>query len=117
MLALLLIAMSRCASAELCPSDDALISAVRERDNAFVAAASAQFAEQDPDNVTLVHSERITDVRDVICGDALPGDSPTVACRFTVRYWSRNAYQIARLVKKDGRWRIDEALGVTRKRR
>ncbi|QAY78923.1 hypothetical protein [Sphingosinicella sp. BN140058] len=117
MLAMLLIGMSRCASADLCPSDDALISALRERDNAFVAAASAQFAEEDPNSVTLVHSERIKDVRDVICGDALPGDLPTVTCKFTVRYWSRNAYQVARLVKKDGRWQVDEALTVMRKRK
>lgn len=117
MLAALLIGMSRCASADLCPSDDALVSAVRWRDNAFVAAASAQFAQEDPNNITLVHSVRIKDVRDVICGDALPGDVPTVTCKFTVRYWSRNAYQVARLVKKEGSWQIDEALTVTRKRR
>jgi len=117
MLAALFLGISRCASADLCPDDESLMKAVRGRDNDLVAAVSAQFAEENPDNITLVHSERIKGVSDVICGDALPGELPTVNCKFTVRYWSSNAYHVARLVKKDGMWEIDEALAVSRKRR
>ena len=78
---------------------------------------SARAAAEDPDNFTTFHIERIRGVSDVICSDALPGELPTITCKYTVRYWSSNAYQVARLIKKDGIWEIDQALTVTRKRR
>ena len=117
MLAALFLGISRCASADQCPDDKTLIDAVRRRDDAAVAAVSAQAANDDPENITLVHIERIKGISDVICGEALPGDLPRVTCKFNIRYWSRNAYQVARLVKKDGTWEIDQALTVTRKRK
>lgn len=117
MLAALFLGVSRCASTDLCPDDESLIAAVRAWDNASVAAISAQLAAEDPNNLTLVHSERIKGISGVICGETIPSDLPTVTCKFTIRYWSRNVYQVARLVKKDGIWEIDEALMVTRDRR
>src|SRR5688500_13556468 len=96
--------ISRCAAADLCPDDEALIAAVRRRDDATVAAISAQAAEENPESITFVHAERIKGISDVLCGEALPGDFPTITCKFTVRYWSRDAYHVARLMKKGSIW-------------
>lgn len=96
MWALLLLGMTRCASADLCPDDKALISAVRERDEANVGKLLVQLYAEDPDAIYSAQPERIKGISDVICSDALPGNLPTVTCKFTVRYWSRNSYQVAR---------------------
>lgn len=116
MLLLLLLGITRCASADLCPGDEALISAVRGRDEASVEQMLAQLYAENPDAIYSAQPERIKRISDVICGSVLPGDLPTVTCKFTVRYWTRNSYQVARLVKRDGQWHIDEALAVSRKR-
>ena len=117
MFALLLLGITRCATAQLCPDDDELIAAVRARDDAQVSAISAQAAQENPDAIIFAHAVRIKGISDVICGEALPGALPTITCKFTVRYWGRNSYQVARLMKKDGVWEIDEALSVSRKRK
>lgn len=117
MLALMVFGIARCASAEFCPDDKALISAVRSRDDSMVLAISAQAAEEDPGSLTMVSSQRIMGVSDVICDEVQPGEFPTIMCKFTVRYWSTNSYLVARLVKKDGAWEIGESLQVNRKRR
>jgi hypothetical protein len=117
MLAALLLAISRCASADLCPDDATLIAALRRRDEAIVAAMSARMASEQPDSFATYHPDIIEGVSEVICGEALPGDLPTVTCKFTVRYPRRNAYQVARLARKDGMWEIEAALVVTRDRR
>ena len=114
---LLLASITRCVSPDLCPSDEELVKAVRARDDAAVYSISAQSASEDPTSITLVHTERILKVSDVICGDILPGDLPTITCRFTVRYYSRNAYQVARLIKQADGWVIDDSLTVTRDRK
>jgi hypothetical protein len=116
MLVLLLLGITRCASADLCPDDEALISAVTGRDEANIEQLLAQAYAENPDGILSAQPERIKGISDVICGNALPGDLPTVTCKFTVRYWSRNSYQVARLVKRDGQWQIDGALAVSRKR-
>jgi hypothetical protein len=113
----MLASIARCAASNLCPNDNELIEAVRARDDAAVYAISAQFAEDDPSSITLVHHERILKVSDVLCGDKLPGDLPTITCKFTVRYYSRNSYQVARLEKRTEGWVIADALMVTRDRR
>ena len=114
---LLLASITRCVSPDLCPSDEELVKAVRARDDAAVYSISAQAAAEDPSSITLVHTERILRVSDVICGDILPSELPSVTCRFTVRYYSRNAYQVARLIKQADGWIIDDSLIVTRDRK
>ena len=94
MLAALFLGISRCVSADMCPDDAALIAAVRRRDDAFVAAASAQLAEENPNNVTSFYGERIKGVSHVICGEALPATLPMVTCKFTIRYSSRTAIRL-----------------------
>jgi hypothetical protein len=113
MLAALFLGISRCVSVDLCPDDETLMTALRGRDEAVAAAMTAD----GPENLTTYHSAMIKGVSDVICGEALPGDLPTVTCKFTVRYSHRDAYEVARLVKKDGTWEIDLALAVNRARR
>ena len=112
---LLLAAISRCASPALCPSDEDLISAVRGRDAASAEAAAVEAAAAG--EIVMSHGQRIRRIKDVVCGDRLPGDLPTVTCKMTVRYWSADTFQVAKLVRQDGTWRIAEALMVTRSRR
>lgn len=114
---MMLASISRCVSPELCPSNEELVEAVTARDAAFVYAISAQAAEDDPSSITLVHTERILKISDVVCGDQLPGDTSTITCKFTVRYFSQNSYQVARLSKQAEGWLIEDALMVTRKRK
>lgn len=118
---MMLTSIGRCASPALCPTDAELITAVRGRDNAVVQTVSDQAYQDDPSSVYLVHSERIRRISDVTCGDKLPNEQDTklttINCKFTVRYWSRNAYQVARLIFRDGSWEIADALVVTRDRR
>jgi hypothetical protein len=109
--------ISRCAVSTLCPTDADLIAAVRSRDGAFVQAVSEQAASESPGDVVLVHSERIHRIADVLCGEELPDETPTITCKFTVRYWSRDAYQVAKLRRKNDKWEIAEALMVMRDRR
>jgi hypothetical protein len=115
-----LASISRCVSPALCPTDEQIINAVRSRDAAVVQAVSNQAAEDDPNSVVLVHMDRIKGVSDVICGDRLPsdltGNPPVMNCRFTVRYWRRNAFHVARMVQRNAQWEIGDALFVTRDR-
>lgn len=122
MIALLILAgVSRCASPTLCPTDEQLLAAVRSRDGAVVQAASNQAAQDDPNSVVLIHSERIKRVTDVLCSGSLPNDLPgspaTINCAFVVRYWSRDAHTVARMTRRNDRWEIEDALAVTRDRR
>ncbi|MEZ5656474.1 MAG: hypothetical protein R3E04_11450 [Sphingobium sp.] len=110
-----LASVTRCVSAQLCPTDAEILAAVRSRDGDAVYAISDQEQRDHPGQLIFVHTERIKRIKDVICGDELPGDVPTITCKFTVRYWSRNAYHVARMQRIDGEWRIDDALAVTRK--
>lgn len=113
---LLLAGISRCAIADLCPTDAEILSAVRARDDAVVQEVTNQAVAENPDQLVFVHSERIRRISNVICGDRLPGDEPTITCNFTIRYWSRNAYQVAKLVRAGDEWRIEDSLSVTRNR-
>ncbi len=118
---LILANMSRCAIPEFCPTDEKILAAVRARDADVVQAIANQAAQDDPDSVVLTHSERIKRISGVLCGDKLPsdlpGDPPVINCKFTVRYWSRNAETVARMVRRGDEWEIDAALAVTRARR
>jgi hypothetical protein len=122
MLALLILASaSRCAVPALCPTNEQILAAVRHRDAAVVQAVSNQAAQDDPSSVVLVHSEGIKRISDVLCSDNLPNDLPgnpvTINCAFVVRYWSRDAHTMARMVRRGDVWEIDDALSVTRDRR
>lgn len=110
---LLLGALGRCASSELCPSDDHLIAAVQSRDAVTAGEVAASAAETG--QIVLVHPQRVRSIKDVICGDRLPGDTPTITCRMTIRYWNTTSYQVAKLVKHEGEWQIVSSLAVTRR--
>lgn len=114
---MMLASISRCVSPQVCPSDQELVEAVRASDDAVVYAISAQAAENDPSSITLVHTERILKISDVVCGDKLPGNAPTLTCKFKVRYYSQDSYQVARLSKQPEGWVVEDALMVTRKRK
>ena len=112
---LFLAAMARCATADLCPTDADLLNAVRSRDEAFTQAVADQ-ASADGD-IILVHTQRIRRISDVICGDKLTDLLQTITCSFKVRYWSNDAYQVAKLVKRTDGWEITDSLGATRERK
>lgn len=115
MIALLLLAsVTRCAVPALCPTDAELVRAVGGSDAEGAQALADQAAESG--DLVLVHAERIRRVSDTVCGEALPGDGLTITCKFTVKYSSRNAYQVAKLVKRDDGWELVKALVVTRDR-
>ncbi len=121
MSALLLMAgISRCVTPTLCPSDEQLLIAVRARDGAIIREVSNQAQQEAPGSIVMVHGERIRGISDVLCGEEIqsdPDEPPSVMCKFTVRYWSRNAHTVARMVKQDDGWEIDDALSVSRERR
>ncbi|NJC34468.1 hypothetical protein GGR88_001982 [Sphingomonas jejuensis] len=116
MLAIMMLAsMGRCAAADLCPTDQELIAAVMSRDAESASAASDQAAAAG--EIVMVHPERVRRITDVICSDALPGNVPMITCRMTVRYWSTEAFQVAKLRRDGNMWSIAEALAVVRDRR
>ena len=119
-LAMMLAGLSRCFVATLCPTDDQIFTAVRRRDDDIIQALSNQAAREDPDSLTLIHSQRIRRISDVLCGDRLPselpGNPPVINCKFSVHYWTQNVFTVARMVLKEGRWEIDDSLAVTRNR-
>lgn len=122
MIALLILAsVSRCAAPTLCPTDEQILAAVRNRNSAVVQAISNQAAQTDQSSVFLIHSERIKRISNVLCSDVLPNnlsENPaTINCAFVVRYWSREAHTVARMVRRSDAWEIDDALMVTRDRR
>ncbi len=112
---LLLTAVSRCASPELCPSDRDLIAAITAYDAANAGEVSNAAAAAG--ELVLIHPQRIRSIDDVICSDRVSGELPTLMCSMTIRYWSMNAYQVAKLVRKGNEWRVAKALTVTRYRR
>jgi hypothetical protein len=122
LLALLILASARRhAVPTLCPTNEQILAAVRQRDDAVVQEVSNQAAQDDPSSVVLVHSERIKRISDVLCSDELPNDLPgnpiTINCAFVVRYWTKDAHTMARMVRRSNVWEIDDALSVTRERR
>ena len=111
MLLMMLIGISRCASPELCPSDQAIMDAVR----AYDAGELWAFSQQPENAQALVVQQPIKGISDVLCSDSIPAKVPTVTCRFTVHYWTYDAYHVARLILDD-RWKIDVTLDVPRTR-
>lgn len=122
MIALMMLAgISRCAAPDFCPSDEQLLAAVRGRDGAALQQAVDDTAQNDPGSIVMIHGERIRRVSDVLCGEVIarerPDEPPAVLCKFTVRYWSRDAHSVARIVKRPEGWEIDASLSVSRDRR
>lgn len=117
MLALLLSAASRCASAEFCPDNAAIVFAVQLHNDASAYALMRDRPES-RDGVLFVHTARVKGISDVFCGDVLTEERPiTVNCKFKLRYDSRVEYRVARLAKTDDGWEIDQTLGVSRRHR
>lgn len=118
---MILATASRCASPVYCPDDEQLVAAIRGRDNAAVQVIMEQAARASPDDLTMIHPQRIRRVSDVFCGRLLQTDevdaSPAINCKFKIRYWSMDTFEVARMVLRDGRWNIEDALSVTRNRR
>jgi hypothetical protein len=112
---LLLSMMSRCATPTLCPNDAELIGAIRGRGERAAAATSNEAAARG--EIVLVHPRPVQGVQDVICGDRLSVNLPTVICKMTLRYETAEVFQIAKLTCQDGIWEIVEDLAVTRDRR
>ena len=118
---MILATASRCASSAYCPDDEQLVAAIRGRDNAAVQVIMEQAARASPDDLTMVHPQRIRRVSDVFCGSLLRTDEvedpPAINCKFKIGYWSMDTFEVARMVLRDGKWKIEDALSVTRNRR
>lgn len=118
---MLLATAGRCASPTYCPTAEQLLAAVRSRDASVVQAASDQFSSENPGEIVMVHPQRIKRISDILCGDRLPtdlpGNPPMIHCKFTVRYWSMDSFEVARMVLRNGEWKIDDALSVARPQR
>jgi hypothetical protein len=109
MLLLLLASLGRCASAELCPTEEALAAAVAERnadENAAVAVALAE------DGGHAYGPPPLRGIRRVRCGEVSPLAPRSVNCSYELRYGRRRVHEIATLVRDGGRWRIVERLSV-----
>lgn len=118
MIALVALAsISRCAVPELCPTDEQLLAAVRAWQEECVEAVYEQAMRENPDSLVSVHAAPIERLSNVVCGDRLPGEVPTITCRFTLRHSGSKSYHVARLVGQGSGWKIEEALAVTRRRR
>ena len=111
----MMLEISRCASAALCPDDAMLIAAVQRHDHEIAVALMDEAMRENPDTIAQIRSQQIEGVSDVICDNGWPDALSTVTCKFTIRYAKYKSYKIARLVKKDGVWVIDEVMSVTRK--
>ena len=111
MLLMMLLGISRCASPDLCPSDQAIVDAVRAHDADELWA----FSQRPENEQALVVQQPIKGISDVLCSDRIPAEVPTITCRFTVHYSTYDSYQVARLIFAD-RWKVDQGLDVPRKR-
>jgi len=91
------------------------------RDGALVQALAEQARRDDPENIVWVHSQRIRRISDVYCGDELSEPSKStpaaITCKFTIRYWSTSSYTVAKMIKRNDSWEIDESLSVSREHR
>lgn len=101
-----------CAAPTLCPSDAQILAALRTRDAAVADSITAEAATKD--DFAIYAAQPVRRVADVFCGRAFADDPPKVACKFTAHYRSGQAYTVAHLVRRDGRWTITEAMVVMR---
>lgn len=116
MFATLLLAVSRCASLLLCPTDTELIDALLAHDTTVQKAVAEEALRKG--EIVLFHlPQGAWHIQDVSCGDREPGDLPTTTCKFTTRYTGRDVPQIARLIHQNGNWRIVEIHPLATSRR
>src|SRR5262249_13340843 len=100
----------------LCPTDAELAAAIRSRDDAVVQNANRQ-GDAERYGLVSISTQRILRISDVLCGDEATDQPPTITCKFTVRYWNYNAYTVAELSRRNGKWEIAKDLLVNRDRR
>jgi hypothetical protein len=113
----LIAALGRCASPDLCPSDDELLAAVSRRDNERTAQVGNALRAEDPNSIIMVHSERIVRISHVHCDKAYDNDPRSVNCAFRVSYPSSTVQEVAKLSRDDQGWVIVTAMTVTLSRR
>lgn len=102
----------RCAAPTLCPADAQILAALRARDAAIADSLTAQAAVGD--DLTDYAAQPIEAISDVFCGDAFAQGPPKIACKFTARYRSGQAYTVAHLVRRGERWTIVDAMVAMR---
>eukprot|EP01035_Chromulina_nebulosa_P035752 gene35752-48073_t len=125
-LMLMLTGVSRCALGSACPADEQIEAAIHNHYDPLLLAAYHQQLRDNPngavspDDKRAKRAEHIERVSDVLCGDKLPSEFPgnptVINCRFTLRYWDRDAYTTARMIQRNGNWEIDHILAVSRMR-
>jgi hypothetical protein len=113
---ILLASFARCAASNLCPTDNEIRDAARAWNDSAVQAISDQLAAEEPEQIHLVHAQRIRRISDVLCGEALGEDGPTIICKFTIRYASGTTFQMAKMKKTAQGWEIIDALSVSQNR-
>jgi hypothetical protein len=115
MIAVLMIQISRCAVASLCPSDHDLQSAVYQRTNEELPAITNELHARNPEMMISVHASPASAIKDVRCGEAAE-KSETVTCSFTVVYRRFVHFEVAKLTRQNERWTIVDMLRVERRR-
>jgi len=111
----ILAAVSPCAAPTLCPSRQELVEALRAQVDDRISAYYKNRSSDD--DLVMVMAKKFMGVSDMVCGDALSPGSRSMNCKYTVRYRSDIAYEVATLSWQDGKWVITETHDVWRKRR
>jgi len=105
-----------CESSRLCPTKQQVLEAVIERDNEAFGSAAADLSSLDQD-MELVKTTNNPKISDIACVDADDTSELAVDCRYTVKYRTFAAYEIATLkLIAPGRWRIASYKRMTRRR-
>jgi hypothetical protein len=96
----------------MCPSDADLIAAIEARNDARTTEIARK--PRGDGTMLLVHFFAPQRVSEVLCGEQMPGEVPTVTCKFVARYPRSDGHNVAKLFKEGGRWKIAEGLELTR---
>lgn len=104
---LLLAAAGRCVSPDLCPTDEQLITALREEDNATLFAIQAQSAAENPDSIVHVSMRRITGISRVTCTNPLPDRPQSIRCSFVLHRHGKSERQSAVFTRTENEWAYD----------
>lgn len=110
----LLAAAGSCATPTLCPTAKDLISAIKVRTDEEIQGMYQQAQQGQNDFVTWA-ARHIASVSDIICDDARSEGALSMNCKYTVHYDGDKSYQVATLVRRDGRWVITQDRGVSRR--
>lgn len=106
---LLVLALSgRCATADLCPSDEDLLAAIRARDTAIAAdPESRRVAREQNYTLPLEPAEAIEDVH---CRPEASAGPYVVVCSYTVRYPDETSYEALHFEWDGHRWTMPHAV-------